>query len=58
MTKADLIAAIEKQAHLTHKQAEMVVNICFDSMIFCISSCTTSRSSCCFQFWTPPPLRI
>ena len=27
MTKADLIAALEKQANLTHKQAEQVVNI-------------------------------
>ncbi len=33
MTKADLIAVIEKQANLTPKQAEKVVNICFDSMI-------------------------
>ncbi len=33
MTKADLIAAIEKQANVTHKQAETVVNICFDDMI-------------------------
>lgn len=33
MTKADLIAAIEKQAGISHKQAESVVNICFDSMI-------------------------
>ena len=33
MTKADLIAAIEKQANLTHKQAEQIVNISFDSMI-------------------------
>ncbi len=33
MTKADLIAQIEKQAKLTHKQAETIVNIVFDSMI-------------------------
>jgi integration host factor subunit beta len=33
MTKTDLITALEKQAKLTHKQAEMVINICFDSMI-------------------------
>lgn len=33
MTKADLITALEKQANLTHKQAETIVNICFDSMI-------------------------
>ena len=33
MTKADLIAAIEKGANITHKQAEAVINICFDSMI-------------------------
>jgi integration host factor subunit beta len=33
MTKADLIAAIEKQANITHKQAEAVVNIAFDAMI-------------------------
>ena len=33
MTKADLIAALEKQANLTHKQAESLVNICFESMI-------------------------
>jgi len=32
MTKADLIAAIEKGANITHKQAESVINICFDSM--------------------------
>ena len=31
--KADLIAALEKQANLTHKQAENVINICFESMI-------------------------
>ena len=33
MTKADLIAAIEKAAGISHKQSETVVNICFDSMI-------------------------
>lgn len=33
MTKADLIAAVEKQANLTHKQAEMVINITFECMI-------------------------
>ncbi len=33
MTKADLITAVEKQANLTHKQAESIVNICFESMI-------------------------
>jgi integration host factor subunit beta len=33
MTKADLIAAIEKQGNIPHKQAEQVVNICFESMI-------------------------
>jgi integration host factor subunit beta len=33
MTKADLIAVIEKQANLSPKQAEKVVNITFDSMI-------------------------
>lgn len=33
MTKADLIAALEKQANLTHKQSESIINICFDSMI-------------------------
>ncbi len=33
MTKADLVTALEKQANLTHKQAETIVNICFDSMI-------------------------
>lgn len=33
MTKVDLIAALEKQANLTHKQAETIVNITFDSMI-------------------------
>lgn len=33
MTKADLITALEKKANLTHKQAESVINIVFDSMI-------------------------
>ena len=33
MTKADLIAVIEKQANLPHHQAEKIVNICVDSMI-------------------------
>ena len=33
MTKADLIGAIEKQANLSHKQSEQVVNICFECMI-------------------------
>ena len=33
MTKADLIAVLEKQANITHRQAEMIVNIAFDSMI-------------------------
>ena len=33
MTKADLIAMIEKQSNLPHHQAEKIVNICFDSMI-------------------------
>ena len=33
MTRADLIAALEKQANLPHKQSETVVNIVFDSMI-------------------------
>ena len=33
MTKADLVAALEKQANITHKQAESIVNICFDAMI-------------------------
>ena len=33
MTKADLIAALEKQGNLTHRQAENVINICFESMI-------------------------
>ena len=33
MTKADLIAALEKQANISHRQAEVIINICFDSMI-------------------------
>lgn len=33
MTKADLIAALEKQANLPHAHAEKIVNIAFDSMI-------------------------
>ena len=33
MTKADLIAAIEKQGNLSHKQAEQIINITFDAMI-------------------------
>jgi integration host factor subunit beta len=33
MTKADLIVALEKQAGITHKQAEMIINTCFDGMI-------------------------
>lgn len=33
MTKADLIAVIEKQASLTPKQAEKIVNIAFDTLI-------------------------
>ncbi len=33
MTKADLINTIEKQASLTHDQAESIVNIVFESMI-------------------------
>ena len=33
MTKADLIMAVEKSANLTHRQAESIVNICFESMI-------------------------
>jgi integration host factor subunit beta len=33
MTKADLISAVENQANLTHKQAESIINICFESMI-------------------------
>lgn len=33
MTKADLIAMLEKQTSLAHKQAETVVNMTFDCMI-------------------------
>lgn len=33
MTKADLITELEKQANITHKQAESIINIAFDSMI-------------------------
>lgn len=33
MTKADLMAIIEKQGNLTQKQAEKIVNVCFDTMI-------------------------
>ncbi len=33
MTKADLIAAIEKKANITHQQGEQVINITFDCMI-------------------------
>ena len=33
MTKADLITAVEGHANLSHRQAELVVNICFESMI-------------------------
>lgn len=33
MTKADLVAALEKQANLPSKGAEAIVNICFESMI-------------------------
>ena len=33
MTKADLVAALEKQAKLTHKQSETVINITFDACI-------------------------
>jgi integration host factor subunit beta len=33
MTKADLIAALEKAANITHKQSEQLVNITFESMI-------------------------
>ncbi len=33
MTKADLITALEERANITHKQAEAVVNTCFESMI-------------------------
>ncbi len=33
MTKADLITALEKVESLSHKEAEQVVNMCFESMI-------------------------
>src|SRR3989338_8505630 len=33
MTKADLIAMLEKQANVSTKQAEKIINITFDSMI-------------------------
>ena len=33
MTKADLIAMVEKQAKINHKAAESIVNVVFDSMI-------------------------
>ncbi len=33
MTKADLIAMLEKQASVPHKHAETIVNIVFESMI-------------------------
>ena len=33
MSKSDLVMALEKQGRLTHAQAEVVVNICFDAMI-------------------------
>lgn len=33
MTKADLIAVLEKQANLSPKQAESVINIAFDTLI-------------------------
>ena len=33
MTKADLVAELEKRANLTHRQAESIVNIAFESMI-------------------------
>jgi integration host factor subunit beta len=33
MTKADLIIALEKQAHLPHQSAEKIINITFDKMI-------------------------
>jgi integration host factor subunit beta len=33
MTKADLILSLEEKANLSHKLAEMIVNITFDSMI-------------------------
>ena len=33
MNKTDLIHEVEKRGHLTHKQAEVIVNICFESLI-------------------------
>ena len=33
MTKADLITAIESHDDLSHRKAEAIVNICFESMI-------------------------
>ena len=33
MTKADLVNIMEKEAHLTHKQAESILNICFKTII-------------------------
>lgn len=33
MTKTDLISVLEKQANLSPKQSEKIVNICFDTMI-------------------------
>ena len=33
MTKADLVTAVESHGDLSHRQAELVVNICFESMI-------------------------
>lgn len=33
MTKAELVSALEKQGNIQHKQSEMVVNICFESMV-------------------------
>ncbi len=33
MTKADLIAALGNQANLTQRQAETVINLCFDCMV-------------------------
>ena len=33
MNKTDLIATLERQANLSHRQAEAIVNITFDSII-------------------------
>lgn len=33
MNKPDLIAALERQANLSHRQAEAIINIIFESMI-------------------------